>query len=136
MERLLRESCNEVLGGARALLLHALSSEGVYLDGSTLVATTLPAKNNQRAGVGAGDAPSDSEYDLSTMASVVSSQSSLCHVPSPRLFRRAEAVRQYMQDELADLLHDVVNILTTSYLNNIYPLTTIYYILTILHIIL
>ena len=108
MERLLRESCNEVLGGARALLLHALSSEGVYLDGSTLVATTYSAKNNQGTGA-AADAPSDNDYELSTLASILSSQSSLCHVPSPRLFRRAEAVRQYMQDELADLLHDVVS---------------------------
>ena len=129
----MRESCNEVLGGARALLLHALASEGVYLDGSTLVATTLSAKhnlNNQGTGLGAGagsgsgsgsggdhaSSPHDDDYTLSTMASLLSSSATsctspsfLCNVPSPRLFRRAEAVRQYMQDELADLLHDVVS---------------------------
>ena len=132
VERLLRESCNEVLGGARALLLHALAAEGVHLDGATLVATTYTTSKNQSnhhhhdsnngLGLGTGtgamakatmevsstDNNSDYHDFSSTMATILSSHSSLCHAPSPRLFRRAEAVRQYMQDELADLLHDVV----------------------------
>jgi hypothetical protein len=43
VERLLRESCQEVLGGARALLLHALAADGVQVDPASLAVTVASA---------------------------------------------------------------------------------------------
>jgi hypothetical protein len=60
--------------------------------------------------VAAGYKPTGSDASTSAQPAVDSLPlllQALC-VPSPRLFRRAEAVRQFMQDEVGDLLRDVV----------------------------
>ena len=109
VERLLRESCQEVLGGARALLLHALAADGVHVDPASLAVTVASAHRDSshhqpHHGSSSGDASSNGPEGGAAPLLLLQPLS----VPSPRLFRRAEAVRQFIQDELADLLRDVV----------------------------
>ena len=105
VERLLRESCQEVLGGAKALLLHALAGEGVLVDPHTLAASV--AAGHKPTGTGTGGEANAASAAPPALDSLPLLLQALC-VPSPRLFRRAEAVRQFMQDEIGDLLRDVV----------------------------
>jgi hypothetical protein len=90
VERLLRESCTEVLQGARGMLLQALAQEGVDVDPVTLFATLAARKSTHFQGV-------DNSLSFSFE-----------FTPSPRIFRRAEAVRSLLQEEFSDLLRDIV----------------------------
>ena len=103
VERLLRESCMSVLRGAKRLLLQALFQEGVIIDSITLGASLAPHLGER------GNATSFSSSSSSTALRMGPSYShtSLC-APSPRIFRKAEAVRCLLQDELSDLLRDII----------------------------
>ena len=98
VERLLRESCMGVLRGAKGLLLQALAQEGVTIDPVTLTASlsvaAAAARGSTSSSSGAG---TGTGYVYSTLCT-----------PSPRIFRKAEAVRCLLQEELNDLLRDII----------------------------
>ena len=86
-----------VLRGAKGLLLLALAQEGVTVDPNTLAASlTLPTS---------GKHP---HTGTSSSGTGVGYSSSHLSVPSPRIFRKAEAVRCLLQEELSDLLRDII----------------------------
>ena len=93
VERLLRESCMEVLRSAKGLLLQSLAQEGVTVDPVSLTATLTPSPSTASA--------------WHSSSGTKCSYSNVC-APSSRTFRRAEAVRCLLQEELSDLLRDVI----------------------------
>jgi hypothetical protein len=103
-----------VLRGAKGLLLLALAQEGVTIDPNTLTASlTLPSTAKHP-----GSSSSSSSSSSGTGAGVGYSSANLS-VPSPRIFRKAEAVRCLLQEELSDLLRDIiVPVSTTLFLSD------------------
>lgn len=87
-----------VLRGAKGLLLQALAQEGVTIDPVTLTASlsvaAAAARGSTSSSSGAG---TGTGYVYSTLCT-----------PSPRIFRKAEAVRCLLQEELNDLLRDII----------------------------
>lgn len=90
-----------VLRGAKGLLLQALAQDGVTIDPVTLVASltvTAAVRGSTSSGGGAGTGVgAEAGYVYSTLCT-----------PSPRIFRKAEAVRCLLQEELNDLLRDII----------------------------
>ena len=94
-----------VLRGAKGLLLLALAQEGVTIDPNTLTASlTLPSTAKH---------PGSSSSSSSSGTGLGYSSANLS-VPSPRIFRKAEAVRCLLQEELSDLLSDIIVPVTTA----------------------
>jgi hypothetical protein len=89
-----------VLRGAKGLLLQALAQEGVTIDPVTLAATltvAVAARGPSSSSSSGGGAGAGTGYVYSTLCT-----------PSPRIFRKAEAVRCLLQEELNDLLRDII----------------------------
>jgi hypothetical protein len=100
VERLLRESCMGVLRGAKGLLLQALAQEGVTVDPVTLAASltvAAAARGPLSSSSSGGGSGAGTGYVYSTLCT-----------PSPLIFRKAEAVRCLLQEELNDLLRDII----------------------------
>ena len=94
-----------VLRGAKGLLLLALAQEGVTIDPNTLTASlTLPTTIKHP---GSSSSSSSSSSGMGAGVGVGYSSANLS-VPSPRIFRKAEAVRCLLQEELSDLLRDII----------------------------
>lgn len=92
----------EVLRSAKGLLLQSLAQEGVTVDPVSLTATLSPSPSTASAwhpssGVNGTRAGTGTKYSYSNVSA-----------PSSRTFRRAEAVRSLLQEELSDLLRDVI----------------------------
>lgn len=90
-----------VLRGAKGLLLQALAQEGVTIDPVTLSASLTVAAAR-------GPTPSSSSGGGSGSGSGTGYVYSTLCTPSPRIFRKAEAVRCLLQEELNDLLRDII----------------------------
>jgi hypothetical protein len=89
-----------VLRGAKGLLLQALAQEGVTIDPVTLAASltvAVAARGPSSSSSSGGGAGAGTGYVYSTLCT-----------PSPRIFRKAEAVRCLLQEELNDLLRDII----------------------------
>jgi hypothetical protein len=122
VERLLRESCQTVLVKARNLLLRALTAEGVIVDPTTLAVsvaagsttsntssnTYTAALHSSGGGAGGGKVSVGSAYGSLAHSLSAGSEYAAASASSPRLYRRAEAVRALLQDELSDLLNDII----------------------------
>lgn len=91
-----------VLRGAKGLLLQALAQEGVAIDPVTLTASLTVASAAR------GPTPSSSSGGGSGSGSGTGYVYSTLCTPSPRIFRKAEAVRCLLQEELNDLLRDII----------------------------
>ena len=107
VERLLRESCMGVLRGAKGLLLQSLAQEGVHIDPITLAASLRITSSSARSSGSGSGSGSGSAVPPPFGLGLSYSYSTLCS-PSPRIFRKAEAVRCLLQDELSDLLRDII----------------------------
>jgi hypothetical protein len=92
-----------VLRGAKGLLLLALAQEGVTIDPNTLTASITLPSTAKHPGSSSSSSSSSSGVGLG-----VGYSSANLSVPSPRIFRKAEAVRCLLQEELSDLLRDII----------------------------
>ena len=86
-----------VLRGAKGLLLLALAQEGVTIDPNTLAASLTLPTSGKHPHTGTSSSGTGVGYSSSNLS-----------VPSPRIFRKAEAVRCLLQEELSDLLRDII----------------------------
>ena len=86
-----------VLRGAKGLLLLALAQEGVTIDQNTLAASLTLPTTGKHPHTGSSSSGTGVGYSSSNLS-----------VPSPRIFRKAEAVRCLLQEELSDLLRDII----------------------------
>ena len=86
-----------VLRGAKGLLLLALAQEGVTIDPNTLAASIHLVTTGKHPNTGSSSSGTGVGYSSSNLS-----------VPSPRIFRKAEAVRCLLQEELSDLLRDII----------------------------
>ena len=86
-----------VLRGAKGLLLLALAQEGVTIDPNTLAASLTLPTTGKHPHTGSSSSGTGVGYSSSNLS-----------VPSPRIFRKAEAVRCLLQEELSDLLRDII----------------------------
>jgi len=81
VERLLRDSCKALLSRLKAQIINALAAEGLAVDSNLL--TVTPGHNALQVASG-GPAP------------------------SPRIFRRTEAIRSLFESEVTDFVADIV----------------------------
>lgn len=90
VERLLRESCIEILSRTKAQIIISLAEEGLIVDPITLSVSIAPIKNINSNNL---------------QKKLINHE--LCS-SSPRLYKRAESVRSLLEAEVTDLVTDII----------------------------
>lgn len=106
VERLLKQSCNEVFLDTKHRILRALRQQGVVVDpGSLCVITAATAISENDAN------RNSTNFHVDDTRTKISNDynSDACYLSSPTIYQFAERIRAHFENKVAQLLADIVN---------------------------